>query len=443
MEWISAAERAQAMGQEPYPLAVNEIAQARWSGRDTAGLPERLAALAPTDHTALLALYEDSLASPVRPGAASFEASDWAGIAASLPVPRRLPPVDQGRLPDRIRGAWTGRVAGNMVGKPVEKGWDRRRLRAYLEACGCYPLRDYVPLHDEAEAEALGFQTWRGLTRGRVSGGVRDDDVDYTVLGLLLLEQYGLGFGTADVAYEWMRRFPVYQLYTAERAAYTNLVREVPLDRAGSHHNPYREWIGAQIRADIYGYCCPGRPRDAAELAYRDAVLSHRSNGIYGAMWAAALIAAAFVVPGPADAIEVALEHVPPSSRLAAEVGQILAAYRAGVSWERCLDQLDERWAGLSWVHVLNNTGALTAALLWGEGDVAATIGLAVQAGLDTDSIGATAGSFMGASLGWNALPRHLVEPLDGRTETAVFGNARVRLDDLAERTLAVVHATV
>ncbi len=257
----------------------------------------------------------------------------------------------------------------------------------------------------------------------------------------MLLEEHGPSFTTADVAAEWLRRFPIYQLYTAERAAYTNLVREVPLAEVGSHHNPYREWIGAQIRADIFGYCCPGRPRDAAELAHRDAWLSHRADGIYGALWAASLVSAAFVARDAEDAIEIALEHVPPASRLAAEARLVLDQYRAGLGWSDCLDDLDRRWAGMSWVHVLNNTGALTAALLWGGGDFAATVGLAVQAGLDTDSIGATAGSWVGASLGLQQLPDHLVEPLHDRTRTAVFGHPSVQLSDLAERTLVAAKA--
>jgi len=62
---------------------------------------------------------------------------------------------------------------------------------------------------------------------------VRDDDVDYTVLGLHLLQTYGPGYTSIDVAREWLFRFPVYQLYTAERAVYQNLIRKVALLRDG------------------------------------------------------------------------------------------------------------------------------------------------------------------------------------------------------------------
>ncbi|GAA3501272.1 hypothetical protein GCM10019016_083790 [Streptomyces prasinosporus] len=57
--------------------------------------------------------------------------------------------------------------------------------------------------------------------------------------------------------------------------------------------------IGALIRADVHGWVSPGAPRRAAALARKDAVLSHTGNGVYGAMWAAALVAAAFTAPTP------------------------------------------------------------------------------------------------------------------------------------------------
>ncbi|MBV9356952.1 MAG: ADP-ribosylglycohydrolase family protein [Chloroflexi bacterium] len=344
-------------------------------------------------------------------------------------------------MPDRVLGAWTGRIVGNLMGKPLEVGPTRASIRAYLRKKHAYPLIGYVPFDDPAERNELGIAGFEGVTEGRIHGSVRDDDVDYTVLGLYLLETYGPGYTARNVAGQWLARFPVYQVYTAERATYQNLVRQVPLAEVGEFQNPYREWIGALIRADIFGYVAAGDPRRAAVLSYQDAILSHRANGIYGEMWAAALIASAFTASSPEASIVESLKHIPGSSRLAAEVRTVLEQFQTGMDWERCLDELQARHPGMSWVHTINNAGALTAALLWGEGRFAETAGLAVQAGLDTDSIGATAGSWAGAFVGQSGLPAVLTEPLEDRCRSGVFGFGELSIAALAERTLALSSA--
>jgi ADP-ribosylglycohydrolase len=439
MEYVSDVERAIAISQEPWGLARNELQQAAETGHQVAPLRARLEALAPRDDAQLMDLYQEILALPQAADWPYVEPSALDAILATLPEDAGATPVV--RLPDRILGAWTGRIVGNLMGKPFEVGPNRASIRAYLQKKHAYPLTSYVPFDDPAERDQLGIAGFEGVTEGRIRGSVRDDDVDYTVLGLYLLETYGAGYTARDVAGQWLARFPVYQVYTAERATYQNLVRQVPLAEVGEFQNPYREWIGALIRADIFGYVAAGDPRRAALLSYQDAVLSHRANGIYGEMWAAALIASAFTAASPEASIVESLDHIPHSSRLAAEVRTVLEQFQTGMDWERCIDELQARHPGMSWVHTLNNAGALTAALLWGEGHFAETAGLAVQAGLDTDSIGATAGSWAGAFLGQSGLPAALVDPLEDRCRSGVFGFGELSIGALADRTLALATA--
>lgn len=44
-------------------------------------------------------------------------------------------------LADRILGGWLGRIAGNMLGKPVEQGevWTRDRIDRYLRQAAALP----------------------------------------------------------------------------------------------------------------------------------------------------------------------------------------------------------------------------------------------------------------------------------------------------------------
>lgn len=344
---------------------------------------------------------------------------------------------------DRILGGWLGRIAGNMLGKPVEQGdlWTRDRIDRYLRQAAALPLTDYLP---EPASEDDGFELrpeWRQCVRGRIHGSCRDDDVDYAILGLDLLETHGFGFSTEQVGDLWLLRLPYLQTFTAERAAYRNLANGLKPPLTATYDNPYQEWIGALIRADIYGWTCPGDPRRAASLARRDAVLSHTGNGVYGAMWAAALISAAFTASTIREAVDRALTVIPASSRLARTVRRTVSLHDTRMTWEDTLTTVAEETAGLGWIHTIPNAAVLTAGLLYGDGDFTRTITLTVRGGLDTDSNGATAGSVAGVLTGAAAIPDQWTEPLEDTVRSAVFGFDGVAISELAERTVRLAEA--
>ncbi|HZC73137.1 MAG TPA: ADP-ribosylglycohydrolase family protein [Jatrophihabitans sp.] len=417
-----------------YDLVYCEIRQQRESGHDVGPAEQRLAALAPDDRSALLDLFDQVACSPPLPGWAYHEPSALADIVATLPPAVAEVPE---RLEDRIHGGWLGRVAGCMVGKPIEMGWTPTQAREYLLGAGGYPLRDYVPASDPPSRKL--HWTWPTTTRDRIDGAVRDDDIDYSILGLLLYERCGAELRTRDVADAWLSALPFRQTYTAERVAYRNLVSGVPLDEVGTFRNPYREWIGAQIRADIFGWTHPGDPRAAAVASHTDARLSHVGNGIYGEMWAAALVAAAFVAPTAEQALRTSLAHIPPHSRLTAALTALVAVHDTGGTWQDAIELIEREYGHHIWVHTIPNAAIIAAGMLWGRDDFATTVGLTVQAGLDTDSNGATAGSVMGVLHGAAALPPYLIDPLRDTVRSAVFGVERTAISDLARRTAVLV----
>ncbi|MFE7130494.1 ADP-ribosylglycohydrolase family protein [Streptomyces sp. NPDC057638] len=342
-------------------------------------------------------------------------------------------------LSDRILGGWLGRVAGNMLGKPVERGdyWSRERIDRYLRRTGAFPLRDYLP-PPPSDTEPGEFDLrpeWPQCVRGRIHGSCRDDDVDYSILGLHLLEAHGFGFTTEQVGDMWLRRLPYLQTFTAERIAYRNLANGLKPPLTASHQNPYQEWVGALIRADVFGWTSPGDPARAAALARRDAVLSHQGNGVHGAMWAAALIAAAFTAGGPREAVAASLGQIPPNSRLARTVRATAALYDAGAAWPENLAELERATEGLHWIHAVPNAGVITAGLLYGGGDFTETVTLTVRGGQDTDSCGATAGSVAGVLCGASGIPGQWTAPLGDRVRSAVLGFDNARISELAART--------
>lgn len=402
-----------------------ELTQLREEGKDLApledpALRERLAA----DPAQLWHLGPEL---PFRQDWPYEEPSDWAGIVAARSDTPPLLPVNRQTLRDRLHGAWLGRCVGCMLGKPVE-GWTRQRIRARLEAVGEYPLRDYFPASEDLPADSP-------LVRGRIRRAERDDDTDYPVLNLLVWQRYGRHFTPRQLADAWLTWLPYHQTYTAERAAYRNFVMGIEPPESAYTLNPYREWIGAQIRADLWGYVAPGQPALAAELAWRDACISHTRNGIYGEMFFAALIAACLATPDLGQALQAALAVIPARSRFAQMVGDSLAWHARDESWERSCDRVQEKYGRYHPVHTLNNAALVLLALLYAGQDFSAAVGLAVQGGWDTDCNGATAGSVWGALHGAQAIPTAWTAPLNDTLLSVVFGRGENRLSALAAET--------
>jgi hypothetical protein len=394
---------------------------------------------------------------PVREDYEFEEPSSIRDIQRACPDPPDLPavPAEREVLLDKAHGAWTGRCCGCLLGKTVE-GRRREEIRRYLEHQDRWPLDAYFSNRaDDAVREDCHMPPpGAAMYAENITHMCEDDDTNYSVVGLALVRTKGLEFTPLDLAEFWLRHLPFYHVCTAERVAYRNLVNLLPVpDSEGAFEgefssatfrNPYREWIGAQIRADFFGYVCPGQPRRAAELAWRDAAVSHVKNGIYGEMWAAAMLSTAYCTDDVEQVIRAGLAQVPARCRLRRDVEQVLHWRSEGRAYEQVVDALHDRWDETDkhhWCHTISNAQIVALALLWGERDLERTICLAVMPGFDTDCNAATAGSVIGLMLGRKALPGKWTDPIRDTLVTGVHGYHEVKLADLAAQTVGLMPA--
>ena len=410
-----------------------ELTQRREEGCDVSQIePQIEAALAEDASNAHFdALYDelDALAP-----AASFpyeEPSDLESIRELRPPgPRRMAlDLADDEVRDRIHGAWLGRAAGCSLGKPVE-GWPRKRIDAYLESMDALPLDDYIPFKPGAIGKHL-----KTSTRGNIAFMARDDDLDYPILGLLALERNGAELTSRNMANVWLSRMPYNLVYTAESVAYRNFVNRRWPPESATWRNPYREWIGAQIRADVFGWAAPGWPEKAAELAYRDACISHVKNGIYGEMFVAAMLAAAFVESDMEEIVRIGLSEIPAQCRLAEAVRDTLAWCREEANWEAVWDRVFAKYGHYHGVHTINNAALVVVGLAFGRENYETGIVVAVRGGWDTDCNGATVGSVLGTKFGAAALPEKWTGVLGDRLMSCVRDCNDNRISALAERT--------
>jgi ADP-ribosylglycohydrolase len=426
-----------------------------------ATLRERVAAIDEADaydESRIGPLYEEVMALPEDEALAAAEPNDLDAIRALRPDgPRDLgwSPTDDEALA-RFHGAWTGRCVGCALGKPVEglgmsreggRVVGRHRIKRYLEVRGDWPLTDYFSGRDAGD----GVRLWCPASqRERVAYMEPDDDIHYTLIALAVLEEHGPGFTWEHVAQAWLARIPIFAICTAEAQAIENVMSRST--RPGywtcaatpaftrRHRNPYREWIGAQIRADGWGWACAGAPERAAELAYRDACWTHERNGIYGEMMFAAMMAAAFVERDPRRLVEIGLSEIPRDCRLARWVRRCLSWADEADGFEACMDRVEAELGTMSPVHTINNALICVLSLIYGRMEPNASITTAVMCGHDTDCNGATVGSITGAALGHAHFHGRLAERLHDTIRPSVLGFEVVTMKSLAERVFAQFH---
>jgi ADP-ribosylglycohydrolase len=434
----------------PVQLVDNELRQLEEEGRDVSEAkqrwlaseslsPERRREEAEAILTALDPLVARTLYDESEPSNLDAILA-CAGASAAIEHPRGS------AVADRILGGWQGRAAGCLLGKPVEKT-PRAGIRALLESNDTWPLKAYITARGIPE-ELRRTYPWNkhyGLEslRENIVCMPEDDDINYPMLNLHLLETKGMDFTTEQVAGGWLDMLPIMTTFTAERVAYLNAAAGFDAPATAIRRNPYREWIGAQIRGDVFGWVSPGDPRHAAALAFRDARLSHVRNGIYGEMFVAGAVAAACVVDSPLKAIEAGLSCIPATSRLSEAVRFALMLPGQAKEWEAALDLLYHRYGTYHWVHAVNNAALVTAAIVYGGGDFERSICNVVMGGWDTDSNGATVGSILGTCLGAARLPGSWIDPLQNRIRSSMRGYDNSAIDDLARRTHALALTTI
>lgn len=377
---------------------------------------------------------------------AQNEPSEWNDIAEMCSIKKdSIPSFTSTFIEDRVLGGWLGRSAGCLLGKPIEK-ISRADAIELLSSNKTWPIIDYIT-EKGIPAALLQKYPWnkhsgRESLKENIVCMAEDDDMNYPMLNLTTFERYGNNFTTENIIQTWMNLAPVLSTFTAERVAYVNTLAGIRPPKTATVRNPYREWIGAQIRADLWGWISPAQPARAAEFAWRDARLSHVRNGLYGEIFFASVLAECFVNNDPQEIVERALRFIPPQSRFAEAIRFVQSLPIQQQSWDATVDSLYEKFGKYHWVHTINNASLVVAAFLSSQGNYERAICNVVMGGWDTDSNGATVGSMMGTMLGAKNLPSKWILPLNNKIGSSLKGFDNSLLSDLAKRTVKVTSYT-
>ena len=347
--------------------------------------------------------------------------------------PRRMwTAFDKNAYGDRLEGALLGRMAGCILGSAVEF-WQIDRMKALADANGDeFPPVDYWSDVPNPQELRYRMSRRREFTRNGMKGVPVDDDIIYTLLGLLIAEEHGPDFSIADAGKTWVKYLPY--ACTAEDVALKNLKKGIPANRVGSTNNPYCEWIGAYIRADPWGYMAPGWPERAAEMAYKDAYISHRRQGIYGEMFFAAAIAAAFAVDNPVEALRIGLSEIPKNCAMAKAVRWALRFAPDIRDYRQARAAMEKKFKGMHRTHTINNACLTIWGITIGGKDFTKVIGETVAMGMDNDCTAATAGSIVGAVVGKRRIPKRWYSNFDNKIHSYLTGRKRFSISGVLKR---------
>ena len=334
-------------------------------------------------------------------------------------------------LYNRMKGAFIGRCAGCTLGVPVEMYPIARMHSIAIDADMPFPPTRYWTDTDHPTKVHYQVNVRSDYLEQNLNKVPVDDDITYVILNLLLLEKYGKDYTIDDVAKLWLDLFPY--ACTAEEEALAQLKAGTRAECA-ANFNKYVEWIGAAIRADAFGYVAAGDPEAAAKMSYNDAYLTHRKNGIYGEMFCAASIAAAFTAKTPLDAVREGMKQIPKDSALYQALEWAFSCEAEVTDYLKARTLIDEKFPKMHPVHTINNMCAIVFALMLGGNNFEKCISECVAIGLDNDCTGATVGSIAGACLGFDAIPAYWYNKFNDTVCTYINGHPSLSINDVVDR---------
>lgn len=291
---------------------------------------------------------------------------------------------------EKVYAGWLGKIIGVRLGAPIE-GWEYEKIRKVYGEIDGY-LVDYKDFAADDDTNGPIFFI-RALE-------------DYTYTSDITAKEIGLtwlNYAPYEHGFYWWGGYGT----STEHTAYLNLRNGIMAPLSGSieqNGKAVAEQIGGQIFIDTWGLVNPGDPKRAAEYARKAASVSHGGNGIYGGMFIAACISAAFIYDDIEQIIEAGLSVIPLNCEYTRVARAVITYYKSNPdNWRDCFLYIKDnfgydRYPGVC--HIIPNSAVIILSLLYGKGDFSRSINICNMCGWDTDCNVANVGTIMGVMNG-------------------------------------------
>lgn len=320
------------------------------------------------------------------------------------------------KMLERIYAGFLGMNIGIRLGAPVEPGpWDFERIAQFYGDIHGY-VRDYRNFAADDDVNGPVY-----FLRALLDNGIHQELTPQAV------GEAWLNYARDGIGLYWWGGEGI----STEHTAYNNLKRGIPAPQSGSIEQNgiiLAEQIGGQIFIDTWGLINLGDPQRAAKMAVTAASVSHDGNGLYGAAFIAACIAAAYTARSVDEIFDAGLAQIPADSTYAAVVCAVRDFHRQHPDdWRKCMEMLIEKWGYDRYggvCHIIPNAGVCALAMAYGGGDFARTVEIATMCGWDTDCNAGNVGTILGVFCGLEGLPERYRKPInDGIILSGISGS--------------------
>ena len=206
---------------------------------------------------------------------------------------------------DKMRGCWNGKNIGGTLGTPFEGMRGLFDIQYYSQ-----PLDKPLP----------------------------NDDLDLQLVWLNTVEKYGRNINRELLGEYWLSF--IYPDCAEYGAGKNNLRAGLVPPLSGYVGNHYRNSNGSWILTEIWACLCPGHPELAVKYAYEDAIIDHSYEGVYAAVFLAAIESAAFIISDTNALIDIGLSYLPEDSAIHKAVACARACYQSGLTWQQARKKL-------------------------------------------------------------------------------------------------------
>lgn len=269
------------------------------------------------------------------------------------------------------------------------------------------------------------------------------DDTEFALMTAKLLIEHEGDFTSDDVVNMWFKYVATEDELkrggVSEVEACNNLRRGLRPPQSGMY-NAYYMSDGAAMRSGPIGIVCAGDPERAAELAYRDACVSHYREGIWGAQAVAVAVSLAMVDADMEEIMEAIFKLAPQDSWFCETLNRALNIVKEADG------NIADAWMPLH--NELFSTHRSTVAealpevfgcLMLENKSFKSGLILAGNFGRDADTIGAIAGAVLGAKYGAKNIPDKWKEKTRYPSGTCLSFTKGIDIFEYAEKLAALI----